>query len=89
MSNIINIDIRTKWDVPVSVVARDGIIDDIAGPGDGLAFLASRSTGNTGPAHREAHKGCRDALRGVVPPNEARKLFVAACREAGILVSHF
>lgn len=85
MTQIIRIDLRTRWEDPVRVRAADGGIDNIVGPGDALAFLVTRWSRHKGPSYRVARRCCQDALRGEIATSMSRTHFITACLDANIL----
>lgn len=85
MTEIIRINLRTRWEYPVRVIAADERIDTIVGPGDALAFLVTRWRGLKGPSYKLARKSCQGALRGHVGTAISRAHFITACLDADIL----
>ncbi|WP_412178462.1 DUF982 domain-containing protein [Rhizobium sp. PL01] len=85
MSQIIRIDLRTRWGDPVRVRAPDGRVDCIIGPGDALAFLVAKWKGHKGLSYRTARRSCQGALRGEIGTALARAHFTTACMDADIL----
>lgn len=53
---------------------------------EAMACLLSGWAGKRGPKHREALQACQDVLDGKKPLMSARRAFLAAAREAGLLV---
>ena len=50
-------------------------------------YLLSSWSGKRGPKHREALQACSDAVDGSKPAMNARRAFIAAAREASVLVT--
>lgn len=85
MTQIIRIDLRMRWEYPVRVLAADGRVDNIVGPGDALAFLVKGWNRHKGPSYKIARKSCQDALRGHIGTALSRSHFISACIDVGIL----
>ena len=80
---------QEKFDQPVTVVAdpADGGQETIRDAAAGLDFLLKRWRGKRSEKHRAAIQACSDTSSGRRPASFARKAFVAAAREAAILVT--
>ncbi|MCG7508278.1 DUF982 domain-containing protein [Mesorhizobium retamae] len=79
---------KQKFDPPVTVRADPATAQETIGDATGgLDFLIKRWRGKRGDKHRAALQACSDADSGRRPASHARKAFIAAAREAGILVT--
>lgn len=54
---------------------------------DASDYLLNRWPGKRSPKHRAALQACHDAIAGDKPAMTARRAFMAAAREADVLVS--
>lgn len=76
------------FDRPVTVFTDPaGGHIDIANVQSCVDFLLRRWSGPRGDKRRSALQACSDVSSGKRPPEIARRAFVAAAREAGILVN--
>ena len=72
------------------VVVEPGVIGRfrvVTGPGDAVLVLTGRWPCKEGRKYEAALKACREAARGRKPPHLARSSFVAAAREARVLIT--
>ncbi|GAA4121691.1 DUF982 domain-containing protein [Aminobacter aganoensis] len=51
------------------------------------AFLLNNWPGKRGPKHRAALQACSDAMSGERPVMAARRAFIAAARDASVLIT--
>ncbi|MFE0015922.1 DUF982 domain-containing protein [Mesorhizobium sp. NPDC059054] len=79
---------KQKFDPPVTVLAGpSGGQETISDATGCLDFVLKRWPGKRSDKHRAALQACSDADSGRRPASFARKAFIAAAREAGILVT--
>ncbi|MBS3652357.1 DUF982 domain-containing protein [Pseudaminobacter sp. 19-2017] len=66
-----------------------GEVKSVSSPKDAMAYLLTAWPGKRGLKHREALQvqACHDAIAGEKSATSARKSFVAAAKEAGVLLS--
>ncbi|MBZ9990861.1 DUF982 domain-containing protein [Mesorhizobium sp. BH1-1-5] len=77
-----------KFDQPVTIIADPtGGQEAIGDAAVCLDFLLRRWRGKRSDKHRAAIQACTDANSGRRPASFARKAFIAAAREAAILVT--
>lgn len=80
---------NTRFDTPVVLrSAQSGSDTSVASAREAMDFLLGGWTGKRGPRHRKALQACHDALAGHKTAIGARRDFVAAAREAGVLVTN-
>ena len=87
MNDVISIDFRTRWSVPVGIVTPDGFIRIIASPEDALSELSSWPLPHGGEHFKQARRVCIGAICGRRTPDEARDAFIYACQAAKVLLS--
>lgn len=76
-----------RFDDPIAVRTPKGPDTQLLrGPLEASDFLLNSWTGKRSPKHRAALQACHDAVSGGKPAMSARRAFVAAAREADILV---
>ncbi|MGE0502709.1 MAG: DUF982 domain-containing protein [Rhizobiaceae bacterium] len=79
---------NNRFDTPVTVRSPapgpDRVLKSAREAND---YLLNAWPGKRGPKHREALQACHDALAGDKPAMTARRAFVAAAREASVLVT--
>jgi hypothetical protein len=79
---------NNRFETPVTVKsAVPGSDKTVNSAREATACLLSGWAGKRGPKHREALQACHDAIAGEKPAMTARRAFVAAAREAGVLVT--
>ena len=77
-----------KFDQPVTIIADPaGGQEAIGDAAACLDFLLRRWRGKRSDKHRAAIQACTDTNSGRRPASFARKAFIAAAREAAILVT--
>jgi hypothetical protein len=86
MSQVIEIDFKTIWRVPVFVRGTEGQIFTIRGPEGALRNLNDMDVTFESTLHRAAKNSCIAALRKAGSFDEARDAFVDAAYETGSLV---
>ena len=74
------------WSTPVRLVFADGSRVSIHGPRDGLNCLLQMWPRDRGELYEKAKRQCYAALERVKTPDEARETFVAASKEASLIV---
>lgn len=74
------------WSAPVQLVFEDGTRKSINGPRDGLNCLLQGWPINHGEFYEKAKRECYAALEHAKSPNEAREAFIAASKEASLIV---
>jgi len=78
---------ENRFDTPITVRSpRSPESQVLRGPQEASDFLLNNWTGKRSPKHRAALQACHDAVSGDKPVMSARRAFVAAAREADILV---
>ena len=78
----------SRFETPVTVssgTAPDGTA--VSSAREAMDYLLNSWRGKRGPKHREALQACHDAVSGEKSATTARRSFVAAAREAGVLMS--
>lgn len=78
---------NNRFETPVTVRSADGPDKVLKSAREASDYLLNNWTGKRGPKHREALQACHDALAGAKPAMTARRAFVAAAREASVLVT--
>jgi hypothetical protein len=78
-------DRRKLFSKPVTIRLGANIVE-IAAVKDAEERLANVDWPERGPRHRDAHETCLKALDGHRSTEDARREFVEAAREAGVLV---
>ena len=73
---------------PVEIVLTQNTSELWLASGRAWSFCRSTAPAFPGPRYRAAVRICRDALDGWLPVVKARRAFVAAAREAHLLVKH-
>ncbi|MGR9170628.1 MULTISPECIES: DUF982 domain-containing protein [Rhizobium] len=81
-SDIIRIEFRIRWKVPVYVAVGDEPTRKISGPQDALQYLSDNRAIQTGFPYWRARHRCYDALKGLITSEEMRDDFIAACAQA-------
>jgi hypothetical protein len=84
--DVIQVDFRSLWRVPVFVRGEEGTIFTIRGPEDALRNLHTMDLSYESTSQRRAKAKCLSALIKTISPDEAREAFVDACYETGKLV---
>lgn len=77
-----------KFDPPVIVLDSSGNQYSVSGAQIASDFLLKSWPGKRGEKHRAALQACSDSIADRKPSSSARKAFVAAAREAGVLSKH-
>lgn len=76
------------FETPVIVnVDPAGSVLTLRNPREASDFLLNKWPGKRSPKHRAALQACSDVGAGNKPTMAARRAFVAAAREAGVLVT--
>lgn len=79
---------NNRFEVPVTVKSVPPGPDKVLKTArEATDYLLSSWSGKRGPKHREALQACHDAISGDKPAMIARRAFVAAAREANVLVT--
>ncbi|WP_442580197.1 DUF982 domain-containing protein [Mesorhizobium sp. ASY16-5R] len=78
---------NNRFETPVTVKAAQGPDKSLNTAREATDYLLNSWPGKRGPKHREALQACHDALAGTKPAMTARRAFVAAAREASVLVT--
>ena len=78
---------NNRFETPVTVKSSQGPDKALNTAREATDYLLNNWTGKRGPKHREALQACHDALAGTKPAMTARRAFVAAAREASVLVT--
>ena len=77
-----------RFDVPVAVKFGSPVQQKVLRNAQDVSdFLLNNWTGKRSPKHRAALQACHDALAGDKPVMTARRAFLAAAREADVLVT--
>jgi hypothetical protein len=79
---------KTRFEAPV--ILSGGEMESsnpVSTASEAMQCLLKTWPGKRGPKHREAVQACHDALTGSKPTTSARRAFVAAAKEAGVLLS--
>ncbi|WEX75111.1 DUF982 domain-containing protein [Sinorhizobium numidicum] len=74
------------WSTPVRLRFEDGTRMSIDGPRDGLNCLLQMWPTDHGEFYEKAKRQCYAALEHVKTPDEARETFIAASKEASLIV---
>lgn len=79
---------QDRFEVPLTVKS-DGTGETLLlrTAGEASDYLLNKWPGKRSPKHRAALQACHDAVAGDKPAMTARRAFLAAAREAGVLVS--
>jgi len=78
---------KDQFDTPIIVkLDATGALLTLRTARDTADFLLSRWTGKRTEKHRAALQACSDVQNAGKPPMSARRAFIAAAREAGVLV---
>lgn len=78
---------NNRFETPVTVKSAQGPDKVLKTAREASDYLLNNWLGKRGPKHREALQACHDALAGTKPAMTARRAFVAAAREASVLVT--
>jgi hypothetical protein len=79
---------ENRFDTPVTVKsANSGPDRMLRSASEASDYLLNSWTTKRTPKHREAMQACHDVISGSKPAMTARRTFVAAAREAGLLVT--
>jgi hypothetical protein len=79
---------QERFEVPLTV--KSGEMGDnlmLRTAGEASDYLLNKWPGKKSPKHRAALQACHDAIAGDKPAMTARRAFLAAAREADVLVS--
>lgn len=86
MSDIIKVEFRSHWSVPVGIITTEGLIRIVTGPEDALSVLGANWPSPSSASFKHARRVCIAALCGRQVPDDAREAFVDACAEAHLLL---
>ncbi|MEX0405076.1 DUF982 domain-containing protein [Aquibium sp. LZ166] len=79
---------KNHFEVPVTVKAgNEGDSKVLSSPREASDFLLNNWQGKRSAKHRAALQACHDAVSSGKPAMTARRAFVAAAREADLLLS--
>lgn len=78
----------SRFDTSVTVTSRTaGANTSVSTPAEAMDYLLNAWLGKRHEAHRKAVQACHDAMSGERSAAAARRAFVSATRQAGLLVS--
>ena len=78
----------SKFETFVTVSSRTtGVNTSVSTAAEAMEYLLNSWLGKRVEAHRKAVQACHDAISGEKSAAAARRAFVAAARQAGLLVS--
>lgn len=79
---------NNRFETPIVVrTSVAGVTKSLGTAREASDFLLSAWPSKRSPKHREALQACHDAVEGIKPAMHARRAFLAAAREADILLA--
>lgn len=79
---------NSRFETPIAVKSPQGGVNQLLRTArEASDYLMNSWPGKRSPKHRAALQACHDAIAGDKPAMNARRAFIAAAREASVLVS--
>ena len=85
MSDVIKLNLRIKWTLPVYIRVGDGLCEKVRSPEAALDHLNHRWPEQHSPEYRAAKRMCLLALSNQADEEAARRAFVEAAARATML----